>query len=234
MWSKGGWLTDKSGGWEAASVGGGGSGGGPSFITLDPTTAASVSLSGGNLIATNTGTTSTSQGVSGPSSSGKTGSGKYYFEITVTTLTGGGGVGCGIGKVGTAFSTMSTIPTNGVMCYAGNSGAIWTSGGNSGSDIGAVSNGDVICVAVDLGNNRIWFRKNGGNWDNNSGHDPTDGSGLHGGFTFSSGNSMIPFVTFGSGLVGPTGAASNVLTANFGATAFAQSAPSGYTAGWPT
>jgi hypothetical protein len=41
---------------------------------------------------------------------------------------------------------------------------------------------------------------------------------------------MAPFVTFG----GTGGAASNVLTANFGDSAFSGAVPSGFTAGWPS
>jgi hypothetical protein len=40
---------------------------------------------------------------------------------------------------------------------------------------------------------------------------------------------MVPFVTFG----GSPGSANNVITANFGASAFSGAVPSGFTSGWP-
>ncbi len=207
----------------------------PSFITFDASTVASVTLSGGNLVATNTGTTSTNQGVSGPSASAKSSAGKIYFELTVTTLVGGSGVGFGVGPTGTSMTNMSSSPpANAWMCYVGNSGKLWGNGsGNTGLQVGAFSNGDVLCAAMDSLNGRVWFRKNSGFWDGNSSNDPTDGTGGHGGLAFTNTTSMIPFATFGNGPLGSGGASGNVFTANFGATAFAQTPPTGYTSGWP-
>jgi hypothetical protein len=69
-------------------------------------------------------------------------------------------------------------------------------------------------------------------WNANATDDPTDGTGGHGGFTIPAGT-IIPFVTFGSGLAGAAGVSGNVITANFGATSFVGTPPSGYAAGWP-
>jgi hypothetical protein len=208
----------------------------PSGITWDPASVASVTLSGGNLVATNTGTTSNNQGAHGPTTSGKT-SGKYYFEVTLTTYTGGAGVGVGIGTTTATYSNMSTFATGGDMCFAvGHTGTgtiFIDASGNTGLSLGALTNGDTVCIAADLTNRRVWFRKGAsGIWNNTAGNDPTDGTGGHGGVTVPSGT-IVPFVTFGSSFSGAAGVAGNVFTANFGASAFVGTPPSGYTAGWP-
>jgi hypothetical protein len=208
---------------------------GASFATFDSATLSSVTLSGGDLVATNTGTTSNNQGAHVASASGKS-SGKYYFEVTLTTFVAGSGVGAGVGTAATSYGTQSAFP-NGAHCLAvgfGGSGNIDTSGGNSGFSLGALASGDVICVAVDFTNSRIWFRKGAaGLWNNASGHDPTIGNGTGGGVTFTPA-SLVPFVTYGThGFGGQAGQSGNVMTANFGATAFVGTVPSGYTSGWP-
>jgi hypothetical protein len=66
------------------------------MATWDPATVAAVTLSGGNLVATNTGTTSTTQGAHVLFANGQT-TGKFYFECGLTTFTGGAGVAVGVG-----------------------------------------------------------------------------------------------------------------------------------------
>lgn len=207
----------------------------PSFATWDPSTVASVTLSGGNLVATNTGTTSNNQGAHVASTSGKS-SGKYYFEVTLTTFVAGSGVGVGVGTAATGYGTQSATP-NGAHCLAvgfGGSGNIEVSSGNSGLSLGALTSGDTICVAVDFVNSRIWFRKGAsGFWNGQSSNDPTIGNGSAGGLTFTPA-SLVPFVTYGThSFGGQAGQSGNVFTANFGASSFVGAVPSGYTAGWP-
>lgn len=212
-----------------------GPGGTPFPVSFDPTTTSAVTLSGGNLVATNTGTTSTSQGVSVAASSGKI-TGKFYFECRITAYTGGAGVGFGVGTTTATYANLSTNGTGGDMCFVvghTGSGTIFAPGGNTGLSLGALSNGDVVGVAVDLINRRLWFRKGAsGFWNGQSSGDPTDGSGIHGGATIPAGT-IVPICTFGSGPAGAAGVANNVITANFGASAFTGAVPSGYTAGWP-
>jgi hypothetical protein len=207
----------------------------PSFATWDPATVAAVTLSGGSLVATNTGTTSTNQGAQVASTSGKT-TGKYYFEVTATTFTNGAGVGAGVGTTAATYAGLTASYTGGdlnlVVGHNG-SGVITAPSGNSGLSLGALASGDTICVAVDLTDSRIWFRKNAsGLWNGNTGQDPTLPSGSGGGNAVPAGT-IVPFVTFGSGLAGAAGLSGNVMTANFGASSFVGAVPSGYTAGWP-
>jgi hypothetical protein len=194
-------------------------------VTWDSATVTSVTLSGGNLVATNTGTTSASQGAHVVSTSGKT-TGKYYFEQTITTSNAGINRGVGIGTTASTYTNMGGSATTGVNMYWG-SGAIWANGANTGIILtGGVSPGGVVGIAVDLDNRKIWFRVTpSGNWNNSGTANPATNVG---GITVPAGT-MIPFSTFG----GTSGAAGNVLTANFGASTFNGAVPSGFTPGWP-
>lgn len=194
------------------------------YTTWDPATVTAVTLSGGNLIATNTGTKSADQGAHVAAADGKT-TGKYYFEATFITITGGANLGVGIG---TTTSTYSGIGGNAVTGDNGyRSGAIYANGSNTGISVGAYSNGQIAGVAVDLDNRKIWFRHApSGNWNNSGTANPATNSG---GITIPAGT-MVPFVTFGGN---PGGAANNVVAGNFGASAFSGAVPSSFTAGWP-
>src|ERR1700733_2954875 len=116
--------------------------------TWDPTTIASVTLSGGNLVATGTGGSSPNQGACAPSSAGKT-SGKWYFEVTFTNASGGN-YGSGIGTTASTYTGMGNNATTGSEVFV--SGAIYTNGAYTGLTLGGRSSGDVIGIAVDLDN----------------------------------------------------------------------------------
>ena len=193
------------------------------WATWDPATVSNVTLSGGNLIATNTGKVPANQGASVAAANAKT-IGKYYFEATFITITGGANLGVGIG------TTVSSYPNLGASATTGNNGfqtgAIWANGANTGISVGAYSNTQIAGVSVDLTNRKIWFRHSpSGNWNNSGTANPATNTG---GITIPAGT-MVPFVTFG----GSGGNANNVVTGNFGASAFSGAVPSGFTAGWP-
>jgi hypothetical protein len=204
--------------------------------TWDAATVSAVTLSGGNLVATNTGTTSTNQGAHVAFANGKT-TGKSYFECTITTFTNGAGVGVGVGNTSSTYANLSGSYTGGDMCLVvghTGTGVITNLSGNSGASLGALVSGNVVGIAVDVTNSRIWFRKGAtGPW-NGAGvnGDPTNPTG-GGGQGLPTGT-IVPFVTFGSGLAGAAGVAGNVFTANFGASAFVGTIPTGYTAWDPT
>lgn len=193
-------------------------------VTWDAATVTAVTLSGGDLVATNTGTTSADQGARVATVNGKT-SGKYYFEVVYTTAptTGGLNRGVGIGTTTSTYTNMGGGGTTGVFSYY--SGGIWSNGGSVGT-LGPRGATDTICIAADLDTRKFWVKSFvTGNWNgNNSLHNPSTGLG---GFTIPAGT-MVPFVTFG----GTSGVANNVFTANFGASAFSGAVPSGFTAGW--
>lgn len=191
--------------------------------TWDPSSVASVTLSGGNLVATNTGTTSTNQGAK-VSATGAPTTGKYYLECVFTTFLGGGGVRVGADLATDTYANASTTPTTGAMVL-GESGNIWTGAGNSGFNIGTLASGSVIGIALDLTNRKLWLRLSpSGLWDGNVSHDPTNAV-TGGGYTLAAGT-IVPFATFGSGFTG-TGVANNVITAKFAAP-FTGAIPSGY------
>ena len=195
------------------------------YATWDPNTvAAQVTLSGGNLVTTNTGTTGTNQGACGVNAFGQT-TGKYYFESTLTAFLGGGNNGIGAGIVTTPYTSIGPNGTGGTMMYGG-SGNIYSNGANSGFTLGARSTGNVIGVAIDLDNRKAWYRvAPSGNWDGNATHNPVTNTG---GVAIPAGT-IIPFCTFG----GIGGVSNNVITANFGASSFTGAVPSVFTAGWP-
>lgn len=58
----------------------------------------------------------------------------------------------------------------------GNDGTNFKLGANQGTTV-TYTTGDNIGMAVDIPNKKIWFRKNGGNWDNNASHDPATNIG---------------------------------------------------------
>jgi len=191
--------------------------------TLDPATVTAVTLSGGNLVATNTGTTSADQGVRVATVAGKT-TGKYYFEMTGNSVTSAGvNHGVGIGTPTSTYINMGNGGTTGVVGYR--TGSVY-SNGSSVLTFAGYSNGEIAGVAVDLDNRKIWFRKSpSGIWNGNASFNPATNVG---GATIPAGT-MVPFCLFG----GAGGSAGSFVTINFGASAFSGAVPAGFTAGWP-
>jgi hypothetical protein len=195
--------------------------------TWDPASVTAVTLSGGNLVATNTGTNSTNQGARAATVAGQT-AGKYYFELKVTTWVAGFSNSLGIGTTASTYDNMggsnATVGANTLMM----NGNLSANGVDLGINVGGLNGGPTLGIAVDLTGRKIWFRNSGnGNWNSavSSGNNPATNVG---GITVPAGT-MVPFVTFG----GFTGASGNVVVANFGDSAFNSAVPSGYTAGWP-
>lgn len=197
------------------------------YAAMDVPLATSVTLSGNNLIVTNTGTTSFDQGARVANAACKS-TGKRYFEITLTTLlAGGSGKGVGVVDVGTSYTNFGSSALHGAGMYTG-SGNIWTNGGNSSVSLGARSTGNVIGIAADFDNGKIWFRvAPAGNWNNNVANDPATNVG--GIACVTPTYTMGPICTFG----GTGGTAGNVFTFNLGASAFVGAVPAGFTSGWP-
>jgi hypothetical protein len=181
---------------------------------------ASVTLSGGNLIATSTTTAGGVRAVDLQRT------GKYYFELT---LTSGANVGTahGLANANAALNTLVTTPTNAVVVI-GNTGVIWLNGSSTGVSFGVRANGDVLCIAADLDNGLVWFRVGAaGNWNANAAYAP----GGSGGISLASiANSLIGLRPVYASSTGNNGSD----TANFGGSAFTGAVPSGYTSGWPT
>jgi hypothetical protein len=146
---------------------------------LTPTTwnpsdkSAGITLSGGNLVATN----SNGTGIDGVRSVDST-TGKVYFEIvwTVYLVTAGGGaMQIGIGN-SSAVLTTTLLGQTTAAGYRDDSLALYNFGPNA---VGSMNTGlnDNIGVAVDVPNKKMWFRKNGGTWDVTGGDDPATNVG---------------------------------------------------------
>jgi hypothetical protein len=184
--------------------------------TFDPVTAVNTTLSNGNLTATH----NTATGASGARVSGGTASGKYYFEITQTTLGHGNLDGWGLMSPTGVFTDLSTGVNGITVTKAGqcNINNIVVLPSNT---LGAVLAGDVIGFALDFGALLCWVRRNNGNWNGSGTANPATAVG---GLSFPSGWTLTPGVAFsGSG-----SAIGDSDTINLGATSYANAAPSGF------
>jgi hypothetical protein len=179
---------------------------------------AGITLSGGNLIATYTG------GLSSVRAAASKTSGKYYWEITVTTSGSNAAYGLVTGNfpLGQHFAGGGSS----IGCVGVNStGAITVNNSSSGQpNIPAIVNGDILCFAIDLTAGRFWVRRGAaGVWNGSVPGDPAAGT-------------VGIAMPFGSTLAAyPAWYAQNTstITANFGDSAFAGTVPSGFTAGFP-
>lgn len=201
--------------------------------TWDPSNkSTAVTLSGNNLIATESGVVDFNNDAGRGITAITTGQ-KKYWEVKVNLIDTDFSTGPGIvntsmnytpnqwlgltansmgyyssGEVYCNYTTLGTFITNSLSTYVAN---------------------DIVCHAVDFAAGKIWFRVNGGNWNNDviANQNPATGAG------------GINFVTsrLGSGDVypaynvyrHPTGPTLTQVTGNFGATAAAFSIPVGFT-----
>jgi hypothetical protein len=187
------------------------------LATLDGV-ATRVTLSNGNLTATyNGGGTNNS----GARSATVKSTGKYYYEVTPGTMRNGDCVAILL-STGT-YNDMDNLGTNCTTVYG--SGAIWSNNANTGKSITAWAGapGPAIGVAVDLGARRGWFRRGSGNWNGDAAANPATGVG---GVTIAASGSFGPAIGF-------TGNSGDSGVANFGQSAFANPAPSGF-GNWTT
>lgn len=179
--------------------------------TWDPNAkSAGVTLSGSNLIAT---ITATSSNVA----ANRTLTGKSYFEITATTLPNV--MSIGICNRLFSFSSGTLLGANANGCGYRSGGTVVING-STVSTIATYTGGNVIRVAVDPASFLIWFAVGAGNWNNNAANDPATGVG------------GIDFSTMTLGTLRPAGGATfttnHVLTAAFSSGGWSFSAPSGY------
>ena len=171
-----------------------------------------VTLSGGDLIATKDAVSSWGLVRATPSLPAAA---KVFFSVTIGAANGA----CmtGVCNASSATNTYHGSTSNGVGYQA--DGAVYFNN-TSLQTIQAFTTGDVIDAALDLTNSRIWFRKNGGNWNNSGAASPASNTG---GLDIS-GLAAGPYFPAVSLL------ASEAETANFGASAFTYLPPSGFAA----
>jgi hypothetical protein len=186
--------------------------------TLDPATLTNATLSNGNLTATHS-TNTNNSGARGlyPKSAGK-----YYFEFRVIEALGSSNNLWGI-LASTASYTNAQSFINSTIMYQSS----WVASNGVGSIAnlgGAIVNGEFLGIAVDLTARLFWIRRSGGNWNGSGTANPATGVG---GITVTPTLAMSPVIGFGPG-VSPGDAS----TINYGTTAYANAAPSGFV-NWP-
>lgn len=170
-----------------------------------------IDLSGGNL--STTGLASLVDGNVRANVGATTG--KKYFEVTVNVKAGNVAVGIAAGNatlntyIGSDNNSISFFSTNPVLL---NNATILT--------FSSYSVANVVCVAADLDANKIWFRIDGGNWNNDiiGNQNPV---GAVGGLSFAVLTGFrYPAINHNT--------TSDKMTANFGASAYAQTPPVGF------
>ena len=163
-------------------------------------------------------------------------SGKYYAELSLGSVNGGG-ISCGIIDI-TQFNP--NFQTDAWFYYPTYGYAYMSSNGNKGNNNAETSyansytNGDRIGVAMDLDNNKLYFAKNGV-WQNSG--DPTSGAtGTGAAFTIADGtygfavygyDSKVWNANFGNGYFGTT-AVSSAQNPDDGIGIFEYDVPTGY------
>jgi len=146
--------------------------------------------------------------------------GKLYFELTAAGSTAT--VMLGVGTLSSLFNSILSGSGGAFAVYTTNS-HIWNNNVDTTISIGTPIAGDVYCYAIDLVNMRGWIRKNGGNWNNSGTANPATNTGGQDISWLGTGVNVFP-------LVASNANANPIVTANFGATAFAQTIPSGFAA----
>jgi len=187
--------------------------------TLDPANKdASVALSNGNLTATNTTTNNTL----GARATGFATAGKLYFEATVNASDGNTQNHVAIIKSTFCAGSYNCFPGGSAISYTPQTGDVYINTGSPVHTIQTTSPTQVVGVALDITGALVWFRPNGGNWNNDPTADPATGTGGYSVSAVSSGATLYPYIVVGKF------SGSGQITANFGATAYSLSAPSGF------
>jgi hypothetical protein len=188
------------------------SGGGAAATQWNP------SDSGTSFIITNSGRTATATappfGVPGGRSISSQSTGKFYWEIRIDTFTAGS---IEIGMCKSAWDENSTILNTANGSVVRNDGLFGYNGTNiTGSAYVAT---DVVSVALDLTNSKIWFRTNSGIWN---------GSGTDNPATNTGGLSISGFATPAFACAWLNGANNQAITARFSSSDWTVGAPSGF------
>ena len=179
-------------------------------MTLNPLDTGSSTLSQGNLTLVTSNHSDTSGTMRLPNT------GKWYWEVTCTTV---GGTYFGIYKTSYTQDSGSWV-TGSHIVLIGSTGQKLTQGSSAATYMsGAVSNGDVVGVAVDCDNGKIFFADSN-TWGDSG--NPATGANPAGTFTASDG--------WKPGFYGPGGANAINLSLNFGQKTFSYTPPSGFSA----
>lgn len=189
---------------------------GGSTTTFNPADkGANVSLDATNLIVTNSvGTVGNVRSIASYST------GKYYCEILIGTNSVAYAHGLGIGNSSASLTAGIGSPDTNSSGYYNGDNNVYVANNGGTSIGGSFTVGDVVSMAVDMGNSTIWFRINGGNWNGNVTFDPATNTGGVSLSTVSKPWFAITTVV--------KNASTGVSTFNFGASAYSFAAPSGF------
>lgn len=197
-------------------------GGGGGTTTFDPAHLGSeFTLSGGNLIATDGAVDTFNFNVARSIASHSTG--KLYNEFIPT----GGSwpdaydASIGITNASTSVNVKLGNDTNS-FAYYNNEGQIFINAVGVGPTLPPYVSGNVVGMAVDIGNLLLWLRVAGGNWNGSSTANPATATG---GISLSTMTGGGPFY---AAAVSFTNDPNPIWTANFGGSAYANAAPSGF------
>lgn len=199
----------------------------PGLVGGDPNNkSAGMTLSNANL----TFTSSASAGTYGSFTTAPKSSGKRYFETKLQQFETSGLTYTAIALASSQMTLTGSLGAgnNRSIAYDTHSWNITYNGSNQGT-IGQPAANDIICFAVDISNALCWVRRNAGNWNNNASANPATGAqGINISSLVQQLNSssvaVYPFVQMS------VGSASDILVANFGSSAFAQTVPNGFSA----
>ena len=209
------------------------------FATLNPLQQNNTATTYSNGNTKGTGTSSTSNFSSTPATLGAS-SGKFYAEYKPNLSTTDSSI--------SGFVNLDTANFNVTDFYGGsnnmsagiydNGGQILHSTGTNLGSVGALSNGDIVMLAMDLDNGYLYWGKNG-NWFNSANPATSGGTGglalsnlgSNGTYTFLNSNrkSMGTEWNFGNGYFGTTAISSEGTNAS-GIGKFEYDVPTGYTA----
>jgi hypothetical protein len=182
-----------------------------SFATWNTTdSSATVTRSNGNLTLTD----ASGSGFVGVKATHSHSTGKFYFEVTTNTNNGSMQFG-----IANSSYALGSLAGSGQAVGFDTGGGVFIGGVSIGTGASFSAATHTLSIAVDFGNATFWFRVDAGNWNNSGTANPATNAG---GFSIST----LPAVAYF-----PASAPHDVtdaLTANFGATSYAQSVPAGF------
>ena len=173
---------------------------------------ANITLSGGLLTATSIAT-----GDLGVRGTFARAAGKWYFEVNMTTVTGGDTSG----GLATATPTFAQIGANATQAYVQYRGGNIYKNGVVQYGNGSMAGGGILRVAYDANAHLAWLAFASGNWNASGAANPATGVG---------GNDVSAFDTGGLYPVFTSGANADSCTVNFGGSSFSFTPPAGFTA----
>jgi hypothetical protein len=222
------------------------SGGSGTHLIFDSSKDNNVTLSGGGLIVTSSGTNDPHNWTTALDNGGKT-TGTIYYEVKFNHIAG---AEYGTGLLYPGHTPDGLIQSGQGGIFVRGDGSIWAAGAQVGILGTAPVDNDVIGIALNFDTGEAWFRNvtQGLTYNGHSGLPQFDIGGLSmstfslaaltGHQPLSSGNGgKIVWPTPGAVLpyASPGGTTTSAIqTYNFGATSFAGSPPAGFQAGWLT